>query len=146
MKNKILIGVIITIILLGILFIPKYLGRGEKEVKFKILEPNEVPEKLNEVLPKYLSEERALGCKIEEGVFVIVTRGEKNTGGYTVEIDKIENKKNKEGKDELIVYAKFKDPNPNEIVQQVITYPYVVVKTSLNTLPENIKLEVDYED
>lgn len=146
MKKKILIGVIIVIIILGILFIPKYLGKGDKMVKHKTLESHEIPEKINEILPKYLSEERALGCKIEEGVFVVVTRGEKNTAGYSVKIDRIENKKNKDGKDKLIVYAKFKDPKPNEIVQQVITYPFTIAKLNLNTLPEDIILEVDYED
>ncbi len=146
MKRKILIGVIIVIVILGILLIPKYLGEGDKKVKYKILEAHEIPEKINEILPKYLTDERALGCEIDEGVFVIVTRGEKNTGGYSVKIDKIENKKSREGKEELKVFAKFKDPKPNEIVQQVITYPFTIVKTNLNTLPEDIILEVDYED
>ncbi len=146
MRRKILIGVIILVIVLGILFIPKYLGKGDQNVKYDTLETHEIPEEISEVLPKYLSEERALGCKIDEGIFVVVTRGEKNTAGYSVEIDRIENAKNKKGKEELKVFAKFKDPKPNEIVQQVITYPFIAVKTNLKELPEEITLEVEYED
>ncbi len=147
MKRKLIIGIIIiVIIILILLFLPKYLGEGDKEVKYKVLETYEIPEKIKDVLPKYLTEEKALGCRTEEGVFVVVTRGEKNTGGYSVVIDKIEREKIQDGKYKLIVYAKFKDPKPDEIVQQVITYPFIIVKTNLDKLPDNIELEVEYED
>ena len=89
-------------------------------------------------------EERALSCKIGDTVYVVVTRGEKKTGGYTVDIDKITKVKTDDHFN-LVVYAEYKDPSPNQIVPQVITYPYIVVKTELTELPKQIKLEVEYE-
>ncbi|MCG4584877.1 protease complex subunit PrcB family protein, partial [Anaerosalibacter bizertensis] len=88
--KRVYIGIIIVVVILGIIFVPKYLNEGDKEVKFKVLKSDEVPQKLKDILPNYLSEERALSCKIEDDVFVVVTRGEKNMEGYSVAIDKIE--------------------------------------------------------
>lgn len=146
MNKKLWILIIVVVVILGIIFIPKILkNEGDRTVKFEILNKNEVPKKIQELLPRYMSEERALACKIENEVYVIVTRGEKKTAGYTVTIDRIEKVKSKDNFD-LIVYAEYKDPKPNELVAQVITYPTVVVKTELNKLPNKIKLEAEYID
>ena len=47
---------------------------------------------------------------------------------------------------ELTVYAKFRDPDVNDIVSQGFTYPFAIVKTNLNQMPGSIKLEVEYEE
>jgi len=137
---------IVVIVILGVIFIPKlFFNEGDNKVKFKVLASNEIPEKLQEVLPRYIAEERALACKIDEKIYIIVTRGEKKTGGYSVSIDKIEKVKNNDGFD-LIVYSKYVDPKPDVIVPQIITYPLTVVKTELDKLPEKIKLEIKYQE
>ena len=144
-KQHIIIGIIILIIL-GILFAPKYLNKGDRKVKYKALESSEIPEKIREILPKYLTEERALSCRLNDEIYVLVTRGEKNTGGYSVEVDRIiKEQKNREQFD-LTIYAKFKDPDVNDIVAQSFTYPFAIVKTNLKKMPENIKLEIEYDD
>lgn len=144
--KRVHIGIIIVVVILGIILIPKYLNEGDKEVKFKVLKADEVPQKLKDILPNYLSEERALSCKIEDDIFVVVTRGEKNMEGYSVTIDKIEKGKKKDGKFNITVFAKYKDPKPDQIVAQKISYPHTIVKTNLDKLPANIKLEVEYEE
>jgi hypothetical protein len=75
----------------------------------------------------------------------VVTRGEKPTSGYTVKIDKIE-KIREEDKFKLVVYAEFYDPKPGDVVDQVITYPYIVTKTNLKELPYRIELKTRYDD
>lgn len=146
MKKTWIIAAIIIIIILGVIFIPKlFLNEGDKEVKFTILNVEEVPQKLQDILPKYKAEERALACKIDDEIYVVVTRGEKNTGGYSVTIDKIV-KEETDDKFNLTVYAIYTDPKPDEIVPQVITYPCVVAKTNLKELPESIALETEYEE
>lgn len=144
--KKYLIGILIAAIVLGIIFIPKYLSEGDGKVRFRVVESNEVPEKLKEVLPKYLPEERALSCRVDDEIYVVVTRGEKRTDGYSIDINKIEKTKKEDGKFEITVFAKYKDPNPNQIVPQIITYPFVVAKTDLSNLPNSIQLEVEYEE
>ncbi|RKD30084.1 protease complex subunit PrcB family protein [Thermohalobacter berrensis] len=145
MKRAWIIGIIlVVVIVLGVIFIPKLLSNeGGSTVEFQELEKKEIPEKIKDLLPKYKAEERALACKVDESVYVIVTRGEKMTAGYSVTIDKIE-KVDQENGYKLVVYAKYKDPKPDEIVAQVITYPTVVVKTNLEELPDKIELKSEY--
>lgn len=141
------IGILIAIILiLGVIFIPRIIKKeGEVEVKFQNVEVNEAPEKIQELIPRYLSEERALACKIDGKIYIIVTRGEKGTAGYSAGLEKIEEIKNKQNYS-LVVHAKYKDPKPDEMVAQIITYPVTVVKTELEGLPDKIKLEIEYEE
>lgn len=135
---------LIVVIVLGIMIIPKLLfNEGDSKVDFKVMEENQVPEKIMEILPQYKKEERALACKVDNKVYVVVTRGEKNTEGYTVDIDEIRKHKTDDAFN-LVVKAKFKDPGPDQIVPQVITYPNIIVETNLKELPKKIKLEVGY--
>lgn len=134
------------ILLIGAIFIPKTLKGRDGEVKFKVVEEEDIPEKISEMLPKYLLEERALTCKYGEDIYVIVTRGEKNSQGYFVEIDKISREKYTKDVYDLVVYAKFTDPDPNEIVDQEYDYPFIVVKTNLKNMPEEVHLDIQYND
>lgn len=89
-------------------------------------------------------EERALTCKYKDEIYVIVTRGEKKSKGYFVEIESIVKEKYSKDKFDLVVYAKFLDPNPYEIVSQEYDYPYIIVKTNLKTMPEEVHLDIEY--
>ncbi|NLW21705.1 MAG: protease complex subunit PrcB family protein [Tissierellia bacterium] len=145
-KKYIIFGIIIVILILAILIIPKYLDKGDRTVKYKVLDSSEIPEKIKEILPKYLSEERALTCRINDEIYVLVTRGEKQTGGYEVEVEKIIKEPKSKDDFELVVYAKFKDPDIDDIVAQGFSYPFTIVKTNLDKMPENIRLEVEYDE
>lgn len=143
-SKRIWILVLIVVVVLGIMFIPKLIfNEGDSKVDFKVMEESQIPEKIMEILPEYKMEERALACKINDKVYVIVTRGEKRTDGYSVSIEKITKIETDDNFD-LVVKAKYKDPGPDQIVPQVITYPFTVVETKLKELPKKIKLEVVY--
>ena len=143
-RNQLIALGIILIIILILIFVPKKLNKGEKTVKYKVLESSEIPEKIKEVLPKYLSEERAMSLRLNDEIYVLVMRGEKNTGGYAVDVEKIVKDEKTEKEFGVVVHAKFKDPDPNEIVAQSFTYPFAIVKTNLKQMPDSIKLEVEY--
>jgi len=145
MKSIMISVVVILVVVSGTMGI-KHFTNDDKDVKFKILNEEEVPQKIKEILPRYQTLERALACKVNGEVFVVVTRGEKPTGGYTVDIDKIEKVKDEEDKFKLIVYAKFTDPKPGDVVTEAITYPYIVAKTGLKELPYRIELKTRYEE
>jgi hypothetical protein len=140
--------IVILVILIGALlvkYVPKFISGGEKEVSYVVLEKNQVPDKIQEILPRYKMLERALAAKVEDQIYVIVTRGEKLTGGYSVDIERMQlAKENEESK--LVVYAVFKDPKPDELVTQAITYPYIVAKTDLKDLPVKIDLKITYKE
>lgn len=99
---------------------------------------------VQEALPKYIMEERALTAKFQDDIYVIVTRGEKKSKGYFVDMENIVMEEYGENKYDLVVYAKFIDPNPNEIVTQEYDYPIIVVKTDLKDMPQAVHLDIEY--
>ena len=146
MKRVIKIMVALIFLILATFFIFKIIkNEGDVAVKFQHIELEKAPEKIQELIPRYLSEERALACKIDGKIYIVVTRGEKGTAGYSAGLDRIE-KVNNNKSFNLVVHAKYKDPKPDEMVAQIITYPVTVVKTELEGLPDKIKLEKDYEE
>ncbi|MGO1370257.1 MAG: protease complex subunit PrcB family protein [Senegalia sp. (in: firmicutes)] len=144
MKKKWYIFIALAVLIFSVFLIYKIVSnKGDGKVAFDIVKEDKIPKKIEEILPKYQKEERALACKIDDKIYIIVTRGEKNTDGYDVNIQTIEKKKNND-KLNLTVYAEYKDPKVDEIVPQVITYPTAVVLTKLEELPEKIDLKTNY--
>ncbi len=113
-------------------------------IKFKAVKSKDLPKEIEDMLPKYIMEERALTCKYNDEIYVIVTRGEKKSKGYSVEIDKISQEKKDKDKFDILVLAKFKDPNPDEVLSQEYDYPNTIVKTKLKKMPEKVHLNIDY--
>lgn len=145
MKKYLIFGLAL-IIILGGLIAPKMIKGKSGTVSFKTLDVEDLPVEIREALPKYIMEERALTCKYKDDIYVIVTRGEKKSRGYFVDIDKIVKENYDSDKFDLVVYAKFIDPNPNEIVGQEYEYPVIVVKTNLKTMPQAVHLDIEYVD
>ncbi len=144
--KKIHIVALAIILIVLILIVPKMLKGNEGQVKYKVVKEEEIPEKITEMLPKYLMEERALTCKYRDDIYVVVTRGEKSTKGFLVEINEIIKENYTKDVYDLIVYAKFTDPDVGEIVEQEYDYPYVVVRTNLKSMPEEVHLDVEYKE
>ena len=61
---------------------------------------------------------------------IAVFMGQKNTGGYSIEIVKI-----LDAGDNVVVYVKETKPWPGSIVTQALTQPYHIVKTEKLTKP-----------
>lgn len=144
-KHIAIIGIVI-IILLGLIIGIRIFCKGDNEVRFRALSPSEIPEKIKDILPKYLSEEKALTCRLNDEIYVVVTRGEKKTGGYSVEVEKIIKEEKDNGDFEITVVARYHDPAPGDIVTQGFDYPFAIVKTDLEEMPKRINLKVEYEE
>lgn len=142
MKKYLILGIVVVLVM-GVIFVPRLMSRSDSCVKFTVLKEAEVPQQIMNVLPRYIAKERALSCRIDKTVYVIVTRGEKRSSGFEVCVDKI-TQEMIDGKNVMTVHAMYKDPRPDEVVNPVITYPYVVTKTNLSKLPDKIKLKVEY--
>lgn len=142
-KKYAIVGIIV-IVILGLLIVPRILSSRDDSISFKEVKQEDLPMELAEALPKYIMEERALTFKYQDDIYVVVTRGEKQTKGYFVDIDSIEKQVYGEGQFDLIVKANFIDPTPNEIVAQEYDYPLMIVKTNLKTMPSAIHLDVSY--
>jgi hypothetical protein len=87
---------------------------------FEILtEPNEIRMLQNDSKLK----SRITPTDVQKSNFVILNMGEKNTGGYTIGIERVvETEKN------IIISVKENNPEPDSIVSQGFTYPFCVVK------------------
>ena len=69
-----------------------------------------------------------------ENLYLLVTYGEKPTGGFSVEITEIVKEK-----DKLVVTANFNEPGKDEMVTQALTYPYSLVIIEASDLPVEFK-------
>lgn len=118
---------------------------GGKNIEFQQLDQEAIPTTIEtELIPEYRELERALGCIVEEKIYVVVTRGEKPTAGYDITIEKMK-LENIEGKKNLVVTARFIEPEAGQSVAQVISYPYKVAITELESLPDSIELRTIFE-
>lgn len=72
-----------------------------------------------------------------EYVYVLVSAGEKNTGGYSVNVDRVI----KEQSGDVYIYAVVESPDPDMMVIQIITWPYTVIRFE-NTDIAQIKGEI----
>lgn len=149
MPNRKTIKIIIIIaaaVAVGICIVLLGSGKmsGEEAVKFEEINENKLPPDItSDVLPEYKTLERALACRVDDDVYVVVTRGEKPTSGFDVSVDRI-TLEEKDDKTNLIVYALFEDPDKETAISQIITYPVSVVRTDLKQLPDSIELRIEY--
>lgn len=69
-------------------------------------------------------------------VVIVLTSGEKMTGGYTIEVTKVEVKK-----DAVMVYYKETKPKPANFTIQVLTQPYHFIRIDKPKLPVKFAAE-----
>lgn len=87
---------------------------------FEILsEPNEIKMLENDPLLK----DKMKQSDISNSNYVILNLGEKNSGGYSIGVEKVE-----EIDKNIIITTKENSPSPDAMVTQVISYPYTVVR------------------
>ena len=122
-------GVILTLfIVLGFVFIPKLFLNTSKSVDFTMVQRESIPDKILDIMDKYEDEERALAVRLDDKIYIIVTRGEENKG---IDIDKItiDNVDEKTVMTVNITYKKKEESNP-----------FIVAETNLTSLPDKIQL------
>lgn len=126
--------ILILFIVLGFVFIPKLFLDTSKPVDFTMVQRESIPDKILDIMDKYEDEERALAVKLDDKIYVIVTRGEKE---YGIDIDKI-TMDTVEEKTVMTVNITYKDKNKS--------YPFVVAETNLKSLPDKIQLNTKKEE
>ncbi|GAA0700671.1 hypothetical protein GCM10008904_06380 [Paraclostridium ghonii] len=133
--RSVIYGIIVLILLLGgLVFIPKMFMEDSKPVDYIMLQKNEIPEKILDMMGKYADEERALAVKLDDKIYVVVTRGKDTNNG--IEMNSI--KMTKED-DKNIMKVEVVHKNKEE------SHPYIVVETNLKELPDRIELNSKVE-
>ncbi|MBS6509387.1 MAG: hypothetical protein KH369_14395 [Paraclostridium bifermentans] len=128
-------GMIVLILLLGgFVFVPKMFMDESKPVDYIMLQKNEIPEKILDMMGKYTDEERALAVKLDGKIYVVVTRGKDVNKGIEMNSIKM-----------------FKEEDKNVMKVEVVhknkeeSHPYIVVETNLKELPDRIELNSKVE-
>lgn len=129
MKGVILGVVLVFFIIGGFLFLPKMFIEDSTPVDYTMIQRDAIPEKILNIMDKYTNEERALAVKLDNKIYVIVTRAKEKDQG--IEIDKISTS-NEEGKNTMKVDITYKNKKDS--------YPFVVAETNLTELPDKIEL------
>ena len=86
--------------------------------------------------------ENYLAAVFDSNLYFLVTRGEKKTGGYMIDITKISSVIDEKGIT-YRVWTTRADPAKSAMVIEVITYPYSMVKIPLSEQPINSVIFVD---
>jgi len=93
-------------------------------IQFEIIGSDAIPQELNMKLEN-LKQSRGYFIleKPDNTLYLFIGLGEKNTGGFSLSVKAIEEI---EGTNTVLVEEK--EPGPNDMVIQAITYPYIIVK------------------
>ena len=127
--------IIMALIIGGFIVIPNMFMEQSKPTDYTILQREAIPEKILDMMDKYVDEERALAVKLNDKIYVVVTRG--NDKNHGIEMDKID-VVNKDNKNIMRVKIVYKEKEKS--------YPYIVVETNLNELPDVIELNTSTEE
>lgn len=128
-------GVIILLMIVGgFVFIPKMFMNKAEPVEYTMVQREAIPEKILGMMDKYVDQERALAVKLDNKIYVVVTRGNDNEHG--IEIEKISMVK-EEDKNVMKVEALYKNKEES--------HPYIVVETNLTDLPDKIELDTSID-
>jgi len=129
-------GVIIMVLIIGgFIVIPNIFMEQSKPVDYTILQREAIPDKILDMMDKYVNKERALAVKLDNKIYVVVTRGDDKNHG--IEMDKIDILK-QDDKNIMRVKILYKDKEKS--------YPYIVVETNLNNLPDSIELNTSIDE
>lgn len=127
-KKTLLMFLLVTVLLFAY-------GCGEAEETVEVVTPVDIED---EELPKEIkawiesSRDQFGGrARVHDGLlYILITYGEKPTGGYVVEIEEI-----KKQEETLVVTVEFTEPGEDEMVTQAITYPYDLAVVEETDLP-----------
>ena len=134
-KGVIYGAIVMILIIGGFRVIPNMFMEQSKPVDYTILQREAIPEKILDMMDKYVNEERSLAVKLENKIYVVVTRG--NDKNHGIEMDKIDIVK-QDDKNIMRVKVVYKDKEES--------YPYIVVETNLNELPDTIELNTSIDE
>lgn len=85
----------------------------------EIVLPDQLPAEVEEWIEDSRQELAGQTYELEGVLYLLVTYGERPTGGYDVEITDIAMQD-----DKVVVTAEFTEPAEDEMVTQALTYPY----------------------
>lgn len=127
-KLKKSIGAALCVLLSLLLGGCSMLGGGDEEriaVEFTVVEADDVPAELQEIIESHKKEEIKMTFEAEDGRYLVRGYGEQPTGGYSISADLVEL-----GKDGLHVITTLIPPSQDQNPAQEPSYPCIVLKVA----------------
>lgn len=106
----------------------------------------EAPSQIKKAVELQKREERAAVYVVQGTAYLVVTMGEKPTGGYGVSVTGIDMGDMRHDGLGINVRIEYQSPKPGQVVSQVITYPYAIVKTDLKNISEDTAFRFIVDD
>ncbi|AKA67951.1 protease complex subunit PrcB family protein [Clostridium scatologenes] len=123
----------------GIISNTNYVSQQPKiydNIKFEVITYNSAPEALIKAIDTYKDTEGFVYYldSTSNNLYVAIMLGEKPTGGYNIKVDSV---KDADGKANILV--KEAGPDKNELLNQMVTYPYTIIKTQVSSPNISVK-------
>ncbi|WLR59443.1 protease complex subunit PrcB family protein [Guptibacillus hwajinpoensis] len=106
----------------------------QENIAFETVEMQNAPKDVQTTVQQKWLEKSTFTIPSNDDLYIIITRGEMPTGGYSVSIDSII----KEG-NEIVVSYFYTDPKKDDMVTQAITKPIVISKIDMTNTRVNFK-------
>lgn len=121
----------VLLVCLCIVFLFSFSGCGYEEedkekvsdLDFTVLKEEEIPEELAQVIAEKKTVPFHLTFE-DDALYIAVGYGEQNSGGYSIEVQELYL-----GKNVICFHTQLIGPKKSEKVEEVSSYPYLVVKT-----------------
>jgi len=101
-------------------------------LEFRSISIFQAPSQVERMVQQQSKEEGAAVYVAGDAVYIVVARGEKPTGGYGIRVVDI-----KEEGGGFDVHVEYLDPKPGQMVAQVVTHPYAIIKADLKDISQD---------
>jgi hypothetical protein len=111
-------------------------GIAFNKIKFDEVKDSDVPKELADKIEK-IKKERGFAFTTDEKsgyIYIAVFMGEKPTGGYSIEVTDVSDSEGRTG-----VLVKEVEPKKGDVVTQVLTQPYTIIKAKGITTNISVK-------
>jgi len=106
---------------------------GAEAISYRVIPRHEAPPDVQQWIDRHLREEGTYTYRTANALYVLISRGEKPTAGYGIAVQTVT--RDDRG---VVVTVRTTDPQPGDIVAEVITYPHVVVELEPSSQPVRV--------
>lgn len=134
MKKIFLVLISIVIFLTGCSIEKKSEVSKIRDLDFTVLKEDEIPDEMKTMIEQNKTKECKLTYSDKGYLYICVGYGEQSTSGYSIQVNKLYLNENAIHFDTSLI-----GPKSDETVAQVLSYPYLVVKTEF--IDKNVVFE-----
>ncbi|MHB1125641.1 MAG: Gmad2 immunoglobulin-like domain-containing protein [Bacillota bacterium] len=113
------------------------------KVPFTTIQINQAPGLVRDLAKFNEKQETATWVRIGNTIYVLVTRGEKTTGGFSVDLQDVLQRVPDDNRRLIEVMVKYTDPAADQQATQVITHPLAVARIKFDGNPDGLSFKFE---